>query len=51
MFVLHGYGSNATNILYYSDFQSLSEQDEYILVYPQGALLNGVTHWNVVDGH
>jgi len=47
MFVLHGYGSNATNILYYSDFQSLSEQDEYILVYPQGALLNGVTHWNV----
>jgi polyhydroxybutyrate depolymerase len=33
--------------LYYSNFQGLAEQDGYILVYPQGSLLNGVTHWNV----
>ena len=47
LFVFHGYGSSATNILYYSNFQGLAEQDSYILVYPQGSLLNGVTHWNV----
>ena len=47
LFVFHGYGSSATNILYYSNFQGLAEQDGYILVYPQGSLLNGVTHWNV----
>lgn len=47
MFVLHGYGSSATNIMYYSEFQSLAEQDGFILVYPQGSLLNGVSHWNV----
>ena len=28
-------------------FKSLAEQDGFILVYPQGSLLNGVTHWNV----
>ena len=47
LFVFHGYGSSATNILYYSDFQNRADQDGYILVYPQGSLLNGVTHWNV----
>ena len=47
LFIFHGYGSSATNILYYSDFQDRAEQDGYILVYPQGSLLNGVTHWNV----
>ena len=47
LFIFHGYGSSATNILYYSNFQNRAEQDGYILVYPQGSLLNGVTHWNV----
>lgn len=47
LFIFHGYGSSATNIFYYSNFESLANQDEYILVYPQGSLLNGVTHWNV----
>ena len=47
MFVFHGYGRSATNIMYYSDFQDLADQDSFILVYPQGSLLNGVTHWNV----
>ena len=47
MFVLHGYGSSATDIMFYSSFQNLAEEDSYIIVYPQGSLLNGVTHWNV----
>ena len=47
LFIFHGYGSSATNILFYSDFQDRAEQDGFILVYPQGSLLNGVTHWNV----
>tara|TARA_B100000795_G_scaffold249836_1_gene217624 strand:- start:8293 stop:9237 length:945 start_codon:yes stop_codon:yes gene_type:complete len=47
LFVFHGYGGSATNILYYSDFKNSADQDGYILVYPQGSLLNGVTHWNV----
>ena len=47
MFVLHGYGSSATDIMFYSSFQNLAEEDSYIIVYPQGSLINGVTHWNV----
>ena len=47
MFVLHGYGSSATDIMFYSSFQNLAEEDSYIIVYPQGSLLNGVTHWNI----
>ena len=47
MFVLHGYGSSATEIMFYSSFQNLAEEDSYIIVYPQGSLLNGVTHWNI----
>ena len=47
LFIFHGYGSSASNILFYSDFQDRAEQDGFILVYPQGSLLNGVTHWNV----
>ena len=47
MFVLHGYGSSATDIMFYSSFQNLAEEDSYIIVYPQGSLLNGVTHWHV----
>ena len=47
MFVLHGYGSSATDIMFYSSFQNLAEEDSYIIVYPQGSLLNGVAHWNI----
>lgn len=43
----HGYTSNANNIMLYSRFNDLAETENFIVVYPQGLLLNGSTHWNV----
>jgi polyhydroxybutyrate depolymerase len=30
-----------------SDMRSLAESEQFILVYPQGTMFDGVTHWNV----
>lgn len=44
----HGYSSNAENHHRgRADFRGLSEEDNFILVVPQGSLFEGVTHWNV----
>ncbi len=45
----HGYTSNAEAQMYYGDFRSLAESEGFIIVHPQGTLLDGATHWNV-DG-
>ena len=42
----HGYGGTADEQLLYGDFRDLADQDNFILVVPQGALLEGSTHWN-----
>jgi polyhydroxybutyrate depolymerase len=46
VFNFHGYGSNADEQLIYGDFRQLSEQENFLLVVPQGSLLEGNTHWN-----
>jgi len=47
LLVFHGYTSSASNIRRYSGFDALAEQENFIVVYPQGTLLEDNTHWNV----
>ena len=43
----HGFGGNAKDYIdYESDFRDVAEQEGVILVYPQGSLLSGFSHWN-----
>ena len=46
MLNFHGYGQRATRYLRFADMRSLADTDNFILVYPQGTLLNGDPHWN-----
>ena len=43
----HGFGSNANDQMNYGDFRSIADREGFILVHPQGTVLNGNTHWNV----
>ena len=47
MFVFHGFGGSNDMIMYYSDFNSISERENFIVVYPQGSSFWGYPHWNV----
>ncbi len=47
LFNFHGYGSNAFEQMVYGDFRSIADTAGFIIVHPQGTLLNGITHWNV----
>ena len=47
VFCLHGYGGSANSIMYSTDFNYIADTAGFIAVYPQGALLQGVSHWNV----
>ena len=43
----HGFGGNAKDYINYeSDFRDIAAQEGVILVYPQGSLLSGFSHWN-----
>ena len=51
LFSLHGYGSSAEFHKSYTGYESLSEQEKFIVIYPQGykletALANSSSHWN-----
>ena len=43
----HGYTSNAQEQMNYGDFRPIADTAGFIIVHPQGSLLNGITHWNV----
>lgn len=47
VFNFHGYASNANAQMRYGDFRSIADTAGFIVVHPQGILLNGVPHWNV----
>ena len=47
VFNFHGYRFTAENQMNYGDFRSIADREGFILVHPQGTLLNGNTHWNV----
>ncbi len=43
----HGYGSNASEQMWYGDFRSIADTAGFLIVHPLGSLFNGITHWNV----
>jgi len=49
LFSLHGYTSRGLWNMNYTGFQSIADDDGFIVIYPQGTLLpaTGQTHWNV----
>ena len=47
VFCFHGYTSSASTIMSYSMFNTVSDTADFIIIYPQGTLLQGSTHWNV----
>ena len=49
MFNFHGGGGDAAGQMYISDMRSLAEEENFIVIYPQGtALENGDGHWNTM---
>ena len=42
----HGFGGTANEFMNWTDMRSLAEAENFILVYPQGSLLDGSPHWN-----
>ncbi len=49
LFNFHGFGGTANSQMDWADMRSLADEHNFILVYPQGALLNDSSHWN--SGH
>jgi polyhydroxybutyrate depolymerase len=48
LFNFHGYTSNAWQQAFYSNFNTVADDDGFIIVYPEGTLDNtGTSHWNV----
>lgn len=46
LFNFHGYGGKIKDYINEADMRSVAEANNFILVYPQGSLLNGFSHWN-----
>ena len=42
----HGFGGNFSEYAAYTSMRSLADTEGFILVYPQGSLMNGYSHWN-----
>ena len=42
----HGFGQSIENYMEIVDMRPLANIEDFILVYPQGSLLNNVSHWN-----
>lgn len=47
VFNFHGFGSSATQQMFFGDFRSIAEREGFILVHPQGTDFFGLAHWNV----
>ena len=43
----HGYGSNATQQMFYGDFRDIADTEGFLLVHPEGTLSNGNQFLNV----
>ena len=42
----HGFGGSASDYMKEADMITLSETNTFILIYPQGSCLDGLSHWN-----
>lgn len=47
VFNFHGYTSSAQEQMNYGDFRPIADTANFIIVHPQGTLLDGSTHFNV----
>lgn len=47
VFNFHGFGSNGFEQQFYGDFRAIADTAGFILVHPEGTLLNNNAHWNV----
>jgi polyhydroxybutyrate depolymerase len=46
LFNFHGFDGDASEYMNYADMRSLAESENFMLVYPQGTLIEGYSHWN-----
>ena len=46
LFNFHGFDGDMSKYISYADMRSLADSENYILVYPQGTLIEGFSHWN-----
>jgi polyhydroxybutyrate depolymerase len=46
LFNFHGFGGTVADHLQAADMRSLANSEKFLLVYPQGSLLGGSSHWN-----
>lgn len=46
MLNFHGFGGSASDHMQDADMRPQAESDTFLLVYPQGACLDGFSHWN-----
>lgn len=46
MLNFHGFGGSANHFLNVADMRQIADSESFILVYPQGTLLDGYSHWN-----
>ena len=46
LFNFHGFGGSASDYMQEADMRSLAEAETFILIYPQGSCLDGLSHWN-----
>ena len=42
----HGFGGYALDHMEWADFRSIANNEGFVVVYPQGTLLDGEPHWN-----
>ena len=49
VFNFHGFGGQASDHMLEADMRSIADTAGFILVYPQGALLDGSPHWNTAE--
>lgn len=49
MLNFHGYGGYAENYMEWADMRPVADAENFILVYPQGTLLEGDPHWNASE--
>ena len=47
LFNFHGFTSNATQQMFYGNFQPIADREGFIIVHPEGTIFNGNTHFNV----
>ncbi len=47
VFCFHGYGSSASVNMGYTNFNEIADTAGFIVIHPQGTLLQGTSHWNV----